>query len=200
MACVTHSEQHVCCCSVVTVSVQFPRSLSFVDLRYKLGGFPGEKLTSMFQELGRMARYTAGESMHTLPIAFLHDGTLRELKKRLDTHTALQSMKMKVCGSPGHCMFVVACPQPAGRRVLRPREATPFVPLGILCLCAVRCDVRMINFNVPARPPHSPSRSAAKTAFQASSQQYWLQLAPSVQIPRSKMCSRLWMWCLSNSQ
>jgi hypothetical protein len=50
----------------------------------------------MFQELGRMARYTAGESMHTLPIAFLHDGTLRELKKRLDTHTALQSMKMKV--------------------------------------------------------------------------------------------------------
>jgi hypothetical protein len=55
-----------------------------------------------------MARYTAGESMQKLPIAFLHDGTLRELKKRLDTHTALQSMKMKVCSSD-HCVLACCC-------------------------------------------------------------------------------------------
>ncbi len=82
------------CLSVVVV--QFPPSLSFVDLRYKLGGFNAEKLTPMFQELGRMARYTAGESMHQLPIAFLHNGTLKELKKRIEMHTSLQSMRMKV--------------------------------------------------------------------------------------------------------
>ncbi len=76
--------------------VQFPKSLSFVDLRYKLGGYNAEKLTPMFQELGRMARYTAGESVHKLPIAFLHNGTLKELRKHMKTHTSLQSMKMKV--------------------------------------------------------------------------------------------------------
>jgi hypothetical protein len=43
-----------------------------------------------------MARYTAGESMNQLPIAFLHNGTLKGLRKRMETHTSLQSMRMKV--------------------------------------------------------------------------------------------------------
>jgi hypothetical protein len=75
---------------------QFPPSLAFIDLRYKLGGFCAETLTPMFQELGRMARYTVGEALHKLPIAFLHKQTFERLQKHLTTSTTLAAMGIKV--------------------------------------------------------------------------------------------------------
>jgi len=70
--------------------------LAFVDLRYKLGGFKTELLTPMFQELGRMARYTTGEDVGELPIAFLHQGTVTKLAECLEDHTVLPGMVTKV--------------------------------------------------------------------------------------------------------
>ncbi len=67
--------------------------MAFLDLRYKMGGWPAEFLTPMFQELGRMARYTIGESAMGLPIAFLHKGTHVKLRDGLARHTTLAGIK-----------------------------------------------------------------------------------------------------------
>jgi hypothetical protein len=67
---------------VVYLFSQFPPSLAFLDLRYKGSRFSAERLTPMFQELGRMCRYTDTEAVDALPIAFLPWETLAEVKKR----------------------------------------------------------------------------------------------------------------------
>jgi hypothetical protein len=60
-------------------------------------------LTPLFQELGRLARYSVGEDPSALPIVLLSDSLFRKIKKALSTKCSITDIITIVrCSSGSH--------------------------------------------------------------------------------------------------